>query len=131
MRMIFVGAALLALTARGGLAAGVDIIEEPGVARMTCQYTVECLEEEECTFAQFGHDLALPKTLPGEARLQLGTGEAEGHAAEHNGVLVTTATDDHASYMLTQTLQGFAKLSVHFAEPLTVVTYHGSCQVSE
>ncbi len=131
MRMILPGLALLVTAAGAALADGVDIIEEPGEARMTCQYTVECLDEEECTFAQFGHDLDLPKTLPGEATMALGTGEAKGTARVANGVFVVTATDQFGSYMLTRMMDGQARLSVHFAEPLTVVNYHGSCEFTE
>ncbi|SMX50614.1 hypothetical protein [Maliponia aquimaris] len=129
MRTTIILGSLLAAHAAG--AAGVDVIEEQGIARMTCTYTVECLDEEACTFAQFGHDMDLPRTLPGDAVLQLGTGPAEGRAAEHNGLLVITAADGLASYMVSTTLDGLARLSVHIADPLTVVTYHGQCEVTE
>jgi hypothetical protein len=118
----------LAALGQGALA---DIIETPGASLMTCSYTSECLDEEPCTFAQFGHDVDLPEQMPGEARLDLGTGPAEGAARVANDVLVVTAFDDFGSYMLTQTASGLARLSVHFATPLTVVTYHGTCQVIE
>ena len=110
---------------------GADIIEQPGAAMMACNYTTECLEEEECVFAQFGHDIDLPEQLPGEAVLGLGTGPAEGTARVVNGVLVISASDGFGSYMLSQTPAGLAKLSVHFADPLTTVTYHGECAVTE
>lgn len=119
------------LAANAAAAAGVDVIEEQGIARMTCNYTVECLDEEPCTFAQFGHDMDLPRTLPGDAVLQLGTGPATGRAAEHNGLLVVTAADGLGSYMVSTTLDGLARLSLHIADPLTVVTYHGQCEVAE
>ena len=112
-------------------ASGADIIETPGASLMTCNYTMECLDEEACTFAQFGHDVTLPDQMPGKATLELGTGTAAGAADVANGVLVLTAMDGFGSYMLTQTPQGLAKLSVHFADPLTVVTYHGACEVTE
>lgn len=108
-----------------------DIIEKPGAALMSCAYTMECLDEESCTFAQFGHDVDLPKQMPGDAVMDMGTGPANGTAMVANGVLVVTATDSYGSYLLTQTPEGLTKLSVHFADPLTVVTYHGSCQVTE
>lgn len=119
------------LAAGAASAQGVDVIEEQGIARMACSYTVECLDEEACTFAQFGHEMDLPRTLPGDAVLQLGTGPATGRAEQHNGLLVVTAADGSASYMLSTALDGLARLSVHFADPLTVVTYHGQCEVSE
>ncbi|MGP6088361.1 hypothetical protein [Antarctobacter jejuensis] len=128
---MFSFAVVLLLAAQAGVAEGVDIIEEPGEARMLCEYTVECLDEEECTFAQFGHELDLPKTFPGEATMLLGTGDAKGQVGEANGALVLTATDQYGSYMLTQKMDGQARLSVHFVEPLTVVTYHGSCEFIE
>lgn len=120
----------IGLTACGGLAAA-DIIETPGAARLSCDYTVECLEEEACTFAQFGHDVDLPEQMPGAALLAMGTGPANGMARVVNGVLVIAATDSAASYLLSQTPAGIAKLSVHFADPLLVVTYHGACVVTE
>lgn len=119
------------LAANAASAAGVDVIEEQGIARMTCEYTVECLDEEACTFAQFGHDMDLPLSLPGDAVLELGTGPAEGRAAEHNGLLVVTAADALGSYMLSTRLDGLARLTLHIADPLTVVTYHGQCEVTE
>lgn len=125
------GVVLLIFGAGAALADGMDIIEEPGEARMICAYTLECLDEEACTFAQFGHDLDLPKTVPGDAVMALGTGEAKGVVREANGVLIVTATDQYGSYMLTQTMDGQARLTVHFADPLTVVTYHGSCAFTE
>ncbi len=97
---------------------------------MSCNYTVECLDEEACTFAQFGHDVDLPKQMPGEAELVLGTGPAKGTARVVNGVLVIFAHDGNGSYLLSQTPDGLAKLSVQFADPLTVVTYHGECVVT-
>ncbi|WP_323768619.1 hypothetical protein [Antarctobacter sp.] len=111
--------------------AAADIIEKQGAALMSCNYTVECLEEEACTFAQFGHDVDLPKQMPGDAVLDMGTGPAKGTARVVNGVLVIDASDAYASYLLSQTPEGIAKLSVHFAEPLMVVTYHGDCVVTE
>ncbi|MDD9729535.1 hypothetical protein PVW46_06400 [Mameliella sp. AT18] len=113
-----------------GGAALADIIETPGAALMSCNYTVECLDEEACTFAQFGHDVDLPKQMPGEADLVLGTGPATGTAQVVNGVLVIFAHDGNGSYLLSQTPDGLAKLSVQFADPLTVVTYHGECVVT-
>lgn len=112
-------------------AATADIIEEQGAALMSCSYTVECLEEEACTFAQFGHDVDLPKQMPGDVVLELGTGPAKGTAQVINGLLVVNATDTHGSYLLSQTPDGIAKLSVQFADPLMVVTYHGACVVTE
>ncbi|MBY6115719.1 hypothetical protein KUW09_18080 [Mameliella alba] len=105
-------------------------IEQPGAALMACEYSVECLDEEACTFAQFGHDVTLPEQMPGEAVLDLGTGPAKGTAQVLNGVLVIMAHDQYGSYLLSQTPGGLAKLSVQFAEPLTVVTYHGECVVT-
>ncbi|WP_421907582.1 hypothetical protein [Mameliella sp.] len=108
-----------------------DIIETPGASLMSCNYTVECFDEEACTFAQFGHDVDLPKQMPGEAELVLGTGPAMGTAQVVNDVLVIFAHDGYGSYLLSQTPEGLAKLSVQFADPLTVVTYHGECVVTE
>lgn len=127
MRTLFL---TLGLTVSAGTA-WADIIERQGAALMTCDYTVECLEEEECTFAQFGHEVDLPKQMPGDAVLDMGTGPATGIARVVNGVLVITASDAYGSYLLSQTPGGIAKLSVHFAEPLMVVTYHGACEVTE
>lgn len=111
-------------------AAGAQVIEQQGASTMVCEYTSECFEEEECTFAQFGHDLDIPRTMPGEAVLHLGTGDAQGEAKIVNDVLVVTATDANASYMMSNADNGYAKLSVHFAKDLTVVTYHGTCKIT-
>lgn len=118
------------LIAPAGFATAQDAIETPGATMMSCSYTTECLEQEACTFAQFGHEVDLPQQMPGKAVLQLGTGPAEGTAEVVNGVLRITASDGFGNYMLTQTPEGLARLSVHFAAPLTVVTYHGSCEVT-
>lgn len=120
-------AALLAMAATG---ASAQVIEQQGASTMVCEYTTECYEEEECTFAQFGHDLDIPRTMPGEAVLHLGTGDASGEARIVNDVLVVTASDGNASYMMSNADNGYAKLSVHFAKDLTVVTYHGQCKIT-
>ncbi|WP_418594045.1 hypothetical protein [Ponticoccus sp. (in: a-proteobacteria)] len=120
-------AALLALTAS---AASAQVIEQQGASTMVCDYTSECFEEEPCTFAQFGHDLEIPRTMPGEAVLHLGTGDAPGAAQIVNDVLVVSASDANASYMMSNADNGYAKLSVHFAKDLSVVTYHGTCKIT-
>jgi hypothetical protein len=123
-----IGVGVLVACGGGAMA---DIIEKPGATLMTCAYTVECYEEEACTFAQFGHDVDLPEHMPGSASISLGTGPADGTAHVVNGVLVVTVSDSFGSYMLSQTPDGMARLSAHFADPLTVVTYHGGCEVTE
>ena len=98
---------------------------------LICSYATECYEERPCTFTQFGHDVALPAQLPGSAAMLLGTGPAEGRAQMVNDVLVVTGADSYGAYMLTSTAEGFARLSMHFADPPLIVTYQGTCVVPE
>jgi hypothetical protein len=112
------------------LGAAAQVIEQQGASAMVCDYVAECYEQEACTFAQFGHDLEIPRSMPGEAVLHLGTGAARGEARIVNDVLVVTASDAQASYLLSNADNGFARLSVHFADELTAVTYHGTCQIT-
>lgn len=121
----------LALTLMAAAPAVADTIVRDGPSGMVCNYVEECYETEECTFAKFGMDVDLPKIMPDDATLLLGSGPAKGEAKMVNDVLVVTASDQYGSYMMSNTANGFSKLSAHFAQDLTVVTYHGSCTVTE
>lgn len=119
--------------------AACQIVAVPSVAQedsgaestLSCRYATECYEEEPCTFTLYAHDLTVSETRPGEARLDLETGPARGSVQTLGDGLVVTATDSNAAYQLTRDAAGFARLSVHFAAPLQVITYHGACLAAE
>ena len=136
MRIAPLAPALLALVALP--AAAQEIVNPaPSAAQqlagrhMICEYTMECFEQEECTFTRFGHDLSLPEDFPGRSAILLGTGPADGQALLLGGALVVRGTDGTAAYQLTSTEEGFARLSVHFVQDLTAITYHGQCNLAE
>ncbi len=96
---------------------------------LLCSMTMECYEQEACTFTQFAFDIPLPDALPGEASLLLPGGPAEGGAANTGGTLYVAAEDEVAVYLLTRTPNSDARLSAHFVDPMQVLTYHGRCEL--
>jgi hypothetical protein len=100
-------------------------------ATLVCLFSTECYEQEECTFAQFTVDVSTDADLPGEAALLPDGDPAEGAALDRDGTLVISATGTGGAYLFSRDPNSSARLSVHFGDPLQVITYHGRCDVAE
>ena len=104
---------------------------DPTADMLICSYQIECFETEACQDAGFSHDVDMPGALPGEATFLLDTGPAGGSAGPVGDAVVVAGVGATATYMLIVKPDGAARLSVHNADPLSVVTYHGTCRVPE
>ncbi|MBO9464631.1 hypothetical protein J7443_05270 [Tropicibacter sp. R15_0] len=98
---------------------------------LTCSFTTECYELEECTFAEFAVDVALPDTFPGTGSLLPDTGPAEGTADMLGDLFILSARDANGAYLLSRSTGGLAKLSVHYSGNHMMIAYDGQCRVAQ
>ncbi len=96
-----------------------------------CSFTSECYEAEACQGSAFSMDVDLPDEESGPAAFLLDTGVANGGAKQMRGTVFVGGEDSEAVYLLGVDGGGKAKFAVHYADPLIMVTYHGTCMRPE
>ena len=106
---------------------------------ITCEYTVECFEQEACQPTDFTIDIShgdldtLEDVTQGQAVLRdvAGTQGAHYVATEDFTVIENRATGDDTLFRIVIGPEGASRYQVMILEGPLSVTYHGSCTESE